>query len=114
MQVDAERTFHDVDNGGAKMKNFYVLLYFLMTSFFPFSSNSTNNKQHSAAIIEQSRPSFHQIEVKIELPIIEKNEDLKQILALCENHPWSLNQCQTQTLQDNKTTFTFKGKHLHL
>ena len=112
MQV-AERTFHDVDNGGAKMKNFYVLLYFLMTSFFPFSSNSTNNKQHSA-IIEQSRPSFHQIEVKIELPIIEKNEDLKQILALCENHPWSLNQCQTQTLQDNKTTFTFKGKHLHL
>ena len=51
--------------------------------------------------------------VKIKLPI-EKNEESKQILALCENHPWSLNQCQTQTLQgNNKTTFTFKGKDLH-
>ena len=111
MQV-AERTFHDVDNG-AKMKNFYGFLYFLMSSIFPFSSNSTNKLLDSAIIIKP-RPTFHQIVVEIELPSIENEESTEINLALCENHPWSLNQCQTQTLQgNNKTTFTFKGKDLH-
>ena len=102
----AERSFHDVDNG-AKMKNFYILL-FLMSSNFPFSSNSANNKH---PVIIEPRPSFHQIVVKIKLPI--ENEESTEInLALCENHPWSLNQCQTQKLQGNKRTFALNNKSM--
>ena len=81
----------------------YTELEFTLLLMLLFSLSSLS----SLPKIIEIRPDFHDIQVGIEYPISNKTES-SEILAICEQQPWSLSNCQRKTLHGRKT-ITFRG-----
>ena len=82
----------------------FQVIFLLVMLFVSLSSLSSLPK------IIDVRPSFHHIDFEIENPL---ESPTNQELAVCENHPWSLNRCQTKPLKRGNQTMTINSKLGH-